>query len=63
MRIDHLAFNVTKENFEGAKKRYIELNLELNVQDHHYFDPLYTKDLDGHTVELTTMKVNEQDFL
>lgn len=62
VKIDHFAFNVTKENFEKAKKRYLELNLEFNIQDHHYFDSIYTKDLDGHTVELTTIRVNENKF-
>jgi len=62
VKIDHFAFNVTNENFEKAKKRYIELNLEFKIQDHHYFDSIYTKDLDGHTVELTTIKVNEREF-
>ncbi len=62
VKIDHFAFNVTNENFEKAKKRYVELNLEFNIQDHHYFDSIYTKDLDGHTVELTTIKVNEREF-
>jgi catechol 2,3-dioxygenase-like lactoylglutathione lyase family enzyme len=62
VKIDHFAFNVTNENFEKAKKRYVELNLEFNIQDHHYFDSIYTKDIDGHTVELTTIKVNELKF-
>jgi len=62
VKIDHFAFNVTNENFEKAKKRYVELNLKFNIQDHHYFDSIYTKDIDGHTVELTTIKVNEQEF-
>lgn len=62
VKIDHFAFNVTRENFEKAKKRYQELNLEFYIQDHYYFDSIYTKDLDGHTVELTTIKVKEQDF-
>ncbi|WP_159518228.1 VOC family protein [Sunxiuqinia indica] len=62
VKIDHFAFNVTNENFEKAKKRYIELNLEFNIQDHHYFDSIYTKDIDGHTVELTTIKVDEREF-
>lgn len=62
IKIDHFAFNVTNENFEKAKKRYAELNLDFYVQDHHYFESIYTKDLDGHTVELTTIKVNENDF-
>ena len=62
VKIDHFAFNVTKENFEKAKKRYTQLNLEFIIKDHHYFDSIYTKDLDGHTVELTTIKVNEREF-
>ena len=62
VKIDHFAFNVTMENFEKAKKRYTELNLDFDIQDHHYFDSIYTKDPDGHTVELTTIKVKEQDF-
>jgi len=62
VKIDHFAFNVTKENFEKAKKRYTELNLDFDIQDHHYFDSIYTKDPEGHTVELTTIKVKEQDF-
>lgn len=62
VKIDHFAFNVTNENFEKAKKRYVELNLEFNIQDHYYFDSIYTKDPDGHIVELTTLKINEDDF-
>ncbi len=62
VKIDHFAFNVTNENFEKAKKRYVELNLEFKIQDHYYFDSIYTKDPDGHTVELTTIKVNEREF-
>lgn len=62
VKIDHFAFNVTRENFQKAKKRYAELNLDFHIQDHHYFDSMYTKDPDGHTVELTTIKVKEEDF-
>lgn len=62
VKIDHFAFNVSNENFEKAKKRYEELNLEFNIQDHHYFHSIYTKDPDGHTVELTTIVVNENEF-
>lgn len=62
VKIDHFAFNVTRENFEKAKKRYTELNLGFDIQDHHYFDSIYTKDPDGHVVELTTIKVKDEDF-
>lgn len=62
VKIDHFAFNVNRENFEKAKKQFTALNLEFNIQDHYYFDSIYTKDPDGHTVELTTIKVKEQTF-
>ncbi len=62
VKIDHFAFNVTAENFEKAKERYKELGLTYKLQDHHYFHSMYTKDPDGHTVELTTIVVNDKDF-
>ncbi len=62
VKIDHFAFNVTNENFEKAKKRYADLDLDFYIQDHYYFESIYTKDPDGHTVELTTIRVNEKDF-
>jgi catechol 2,3-dioxygenase-like lactoylglutathione lyase family enzyme len=62
VRIDHFAFNVTNENFEKAKKRYEQLKLEYEFEDHFYFNSLYTKDPDGHTVELTTIVVDENTF-
>ena len=62
VKIDHFAFNVTKENFELAQKRYTDLKLDFTIQDHHYFHSIYTKDPDGHTVELTTIVVDEKAF-
>lgn len=62
VKIDHFAFNVTNENFEKAKKRYEALHLDFTIQDHHYFHSIYTKDPDGHTVELTTIVVKENEF-
>ena len=62
VKIDHFAFNVTAENFDKAKKRFDELGLEYEFQDHFYFHSIYTKDLDGHTVELTTIVVDEKSF-
>ena len=61
-KIDHFAFSVNKENFEKAKKRYTALNLEFNIQNLHYFHSIYTKDPDGHIVELTTTVVDENKF-
>jgi len=62
VKIDHFAFNVTKVNFEKAKKRYTDLKLDFNIQDHHYFHSIYTKDPDGYTIELTTIVVDENKF-
>ena len=62
VKIDHFAFNVTRENFDKAKKRYEALGLNYNFQDHIYFHSLYTNDPDGHTVELTTIVVDEASF-
>lgn len=62
VKIDHFAFNVTRSNFEKAKKKYDALGIEYEFQDHHYFYSIYTKDPDGHTVELTTLVVDGNSF-
>jgi catechol 2,3-dioxygenase-like lactoylglutathione lyase family enzyme len=62
VKIDHFAFNVTMEHFEKAKAHYENLGLKYSFQDHHYFHSIYTKDPDGHVVELTTLVVSEKDF-
>lgn len=62
VKIDHFAFNVSFKNFEKAKKKYDKLGLKYEFQDHHYFHSLYTNDLDGNTVELTTIVVDEKSF-
>jgi catechol 2,3-dioxygenase-like lactoylglutathione lyase family enzyme len=61
-KIDHFAFNVDQTEFEKAKLHYEELELKYVFQDHHYFHSIYTKDPDGHTVELTTLVVDEKEF-
>jgi catechol 2,3-dioxygenase-like lactoylglutathione lyase family enzyme len=62
VKIDHFAFNVSNDSFQKAKQKYISLDLKFSVQDHHYFHSIYTKDPDGHTVELTTLVVAENEF-
>ncbi len=62
VKIDHFAFNVNQASFELAKKRFTELQLDFTIQDHHYFHSIYTKDPDGHMVELTTLVVDEHEF-
>lgn len=62
VRIDHFAFQVTNVHFERAKNHYTALKLDFHIQDHHYFHSIYTRDPDGHTVELTTPVVADKDF-
>jgi len=62
IKIDHFAFNVTNEYFERARHRYEELGFQYQFKDHFYFHSIYTYDPDGHTVELTTIRVSEDDF-
>ena len=62
IKIDHFAFNVDRENFEKAKSHYEDLGIECRFADHHFFQSIYTTDPDGHTVELTTLVVDEKSF-
>ena len=62
VRIDHFAFNVSNEDFDKAKMHYQQLGQAFEFQDHFYFHSIYTKDPDGHTVELTTLVVDEGTF-
>ncbi|MBT8196563.1 MAG: VOC family protein [Bacteroidia bacterium] len=62
VKIDHFAFNLSNEDFEKAIAHYSSINLNFRIKDHHYFKSIYTKDPDGHTVELTTLVVDEKEF-
>ena len=62
VKIDHFAFNVGRKAFELAQRHYESLGQEFDFQDHHYFHSIYTKDPDGHTVELTTLLVDSEKF-
>jgi len=62
VKIDHFAFNVDRQSFDNAQRKYTNMGLKFDIQDHHYSDSIYTKDPDGHIVELTTFKVDEKRF-
>lgn len=62
IKIDHFAFQLSPEDFAKARTHYTQLGIAYDFQDHHYFHSLYTQDPDGHTVELTTLVVAEEDF-
>ncbi|WP_020571153.1 VOC family protein [Neolewinella persica] len=57
--IDHFAFNVSNQDFTAAQQHYKALGLSYSFQDHHYFHSIYTKDPDGHIVELTTQVLED----
>lgn len=60
--IDHFAFNVTKENFQKAKTEFDQKGIKYIFKNHFYFHSLYLQDPDNHTVELTTIMVDEKEF-
>ena len=62
IKIDHFAFRLSNSEFKKAKKHYEELNVKYDFQDHIFFHSIYTSDPDGHTVELTTLVVEENSF-
>lgn len=62
VRIDHFAFNLTSDNFNKAIKKYEALNISYTFQDHIHFHSIYTRDPDGHTVELTTLVTDPISF-
>ncbi|MCR9248847.1 MAG: VOC family protein [bacterium] len=62
VKIDHFAFNVSRENYDLAKKHFDQHGINYEIQDHHYFESIYLKDPDDHTVELTTIIVSETEF-
>ncbi len=62
VKIDHFAFNVDHENYEKAKAQFHKLGIPFIEKDHYYFHSVYLNDPDGHTVELTTLAVEEDEF-
>jgi catechol 2,3-dioxygenase-like lactoylglutathione lyase family enzyme len=62
VKIDHFAFNVSNEDFKKAQDYFNTINEPFQFQDHHYLHSIYLKDPDGHTVELTTLLVDEDKF-
>ena len=62
VKIDHFAFNVSNEDFIKAQEHFKALDVTFQFQDHHYFRSIYLKDPDNHTVELTTIMVDENKF-
>ena len=62
IRIDHFAFQVEPDQFDRALEHYRALGLKFDIQDHVHFRSVYTRDPDGHTVELTALQVPPGKF-
>ncbi|PTM08141.1 MAG: VOC family protein [Bacteroidetes bacterium] len=62
VKIDHFAFNVSNEDFQKAQEHFNSLKERFEFQNHHYFHSIYLKDPDNHTVELTTLLIDEKKF-
>jgi catechol 2,3-dioxygenase-like lactoylglutathione lyase family enzyme len=62
VKIDHFAFNVSNSDFKKAQEYFNSINEPFQFQDHYYFHSIYLKDPDNHTVELTTILVDESSF-
>lgn len=60
--IDHFAFQVSEKEYKKAKNGFREKGIPFKEQDHHYFKSVYLQDPDGHTAELTTLVVRENEF-
>ena len=62
IKLDHFAFRLSNEDFANAREHYESLGISYEFQDHHYFHSIYTRDPDGHNVELTTLVVEVLPF-
>ncbi len=62
IKLDHFAFRLSRHDFKKARERYESLDISYDFQDHHYFQSIYTRDPDGHIVELTTLVVEPSSF-
>jgi len=62
VRVEHFAFNVSNEDFIKAQDYFKSIDVSFQFKGHHYFHSIYLKDPDNHTVELTTLLVDENEF-
>ena len=50
----HVAFAVSRDGLEAARRRFAGLGIEAREEDHGISRSLYIADPDGHRVEVTT---------
>lgn len=54
IRMLHLAFRASRENFLAAQRELKERGIKFEFQDHEISHSIYFRDPDGHALEITT---------
>jgi catechol 2,3-dioxygenase-like lactoylglutathione lyase family enzyme len=57
IRMLHLAFRASHENFAGAQEELKRHGIKFQFQDHEISHSIYFSDLDGHELEITTYEL------
>ena len=56
----HIAFRVTRRNFERAKAHLADCGIPFTEQHHQIAESMYFFDPDGHEIEVTTYELSRQ---
>ena len=57
LRMLHLAFRASRENFLGAQRELEKRGIEFEFQDHEISHSIYFHDPDGHALEITAYEL------
>ena len=57
VRILHLAFGATRNQFLAAQRDLTERGIAVEFQDHEISHSIYFRDPDGHEIEITTYEL------
>jgi catechol 2,3-dioxygenase-like lactoylglutathione lyase family enzyme len=57
IRMLHLAFRASRENFLGAQDELKRRGIKFEFQDHEISRSIYFRDPDGHELEITTYEL------
>ena len=57
IRMLHLAFRASRENFLDAQRELKKRGIKFEFQDHEISHSIYFRDPDGHALEITTYEV------
>jgi catechol 2,3-dioxygenase len=58
IRMLHLAFRASRENFLGAQEDLKHRGIKFEFQDHEISHSIYFRDPNGHELEITTYDLN-----